>query len=232
VDTVLGLGGGGIQSAAGPGRDDAPGQSTSTVIAVPDETLHPMSTFLIAYGTGEGQTAKVAERIVSTLKDRGHEAVAVDLGEGEPDRPIEAFDAVLVGSSIHVGTHQPAVETFVREHREALSARPTGFFQVSLSSATDDEERRAEAVNYVESFVEATDWHPDRIGLFGGALRYSEYGFLKRLMMKGIAKEATGDTDTSRDYEYTDWAEVAAFARDFAAFVEGRLGVAPPESEV
>jgi menaquinone-dependent protoporphyrinogen oxidase len=156
--------------------------------------------------------------------------VAVDLGQDDPDRPVEAFDAVLVGSSIHVGKHQPAVETFVREHRDALGACPTGFFQVSLSSATDDEARRAEAANYVEAFVEATDWHPDRIGLFGGALRYSEYGFLKRLLMKQIAKDATGDTDTARDYEYTDWAEVEAFARDFAAFVEGRLGVAPPAS--
>jgi menaquinone-dependent protoporphyrinogen oxidase len=190
-----------------------------------------MPTVLVCYGTGEGQTAKVAERIVSTLESRGHDAAAVDLGEGPPDRSIEAFDAVLVGSSIHVGKHQSVVREFVREHREALSARPTGFFQVSLSSATDDEERRAEAAGYVEAFVEATGWHPDRIGLFGGALRYSEYGFLKRLLMKGIAKDATGDTDTSRDYEYTDWAEVEAFAGDVAAFVEGRLGVAPPEDD-
>ncbi|ELZ24801.1 protoporphyrinogen oxidase [Natrinema limicola JCM 13563] len=41
---------------------------------------------------------------------------------------------------------------------------------------------------------------------------------------------ATGDTDTSRDYEYTDWDEVETVAADFAAFVEGRLGVGPPES--
>jgi menaquinone-dependent protoporphyrinogen oxidase len=45
--------------------------------------------------------------------------------------------------------------------------------------------------------------------------------------MKRIARDATGDTDTGRDYEYTDWAEVAAFANDFAAFVEGRLGERP-----
>jgi menaquinone-dependent protoporphyrinogen oxidase len=94
---------------------------------------------------------------------------------------------------------------------------------VSLSSAVDDPERRAEAANYVDTLLEETDWHPDRIGLFGGALRYSKYGFLKRLMMKRIAKGATGDVDTSQDYEYTDWAEVDAFASDFAAFVEGRL---------
>jgi menaquinone-dependent protoporphyrinogen oxidase len=42
--------------------------------------------------------------------------------------------------------------------------------------------------------------------------------------MKRIARGATGDTDTSRDYEYTDWDAVETFARDFVAFVEDRLG--------
>ena len=191
----------------------------------------PMATFLVCYGTGEGQTEKIATRIGSTLRDRGHEVTVADLGEGSPDQPLTEFDAVLVGSSIHVGTHQSAVRTFVGEHRDVLASRPTGFFQVSLSSATADEQRRAEAAKYVDEFVESTGWHPDRIGLFGGALRYSEYGFLTRLLMKRIAADATGDTDTSQDYEYTDWEEVEAFARDFAAFVEGRLGVAPPGTD-
>lgn len=186
-----------------------------------------MASFLIAYGTSEGQTAKVAERIAETISERGHDVTTLDVsGGGEHD--VAAFDAVLVGSSIHVGKHQPAVAEFVTDHGAALSERPTGFFQVSLSSATDDEERRAEAASYADTFVEETGFEPDRIGLFGGALRYSKYGFLKRMMLKRIAAEATGDTDTSQDYEYTDWAEVEAFAADFAAFVEGRTGATAP----
>ncbi|QSG07467.1 Protoporphyrinogen IX oxidase, menaquinone-dependent (flavodoxin domain) [Halapricum desulfuricans] len=34
---------------------------------------------------------------------------------------VAAFDAVLVGSSIHVGKHQPAVAEFVTDHEAALS---------------------------------------------------------------------------------------------------------------
>ncbi|WP_340099850.1 flavodoxin domain-containing protein [Salinibaculum salinum] len=189
-----------------------------------------MATILIAYGTGEGQTAKVAERIAETLRDRGHDVTAVDVST-DSSPSVADSDAVLVGGSIHVGKHQQSVLRFVREHRDDLVSRPTGFSQVSLSSVADDEQRRAEAAGYVESFIEETGWHPDRIGLFGGALRYSEYGFLKRLLMKRIAKGATGDTDTSRDYEYTDWVEVEQFSNDFAAFVEGRLGVGPPADD-
>ncbi|RZV08048.1 menaquinone-dependent protoporphyrinogen oxidase [Natrinema hispanicum] len=189
-----------------------------------------MVSILVCYGTGEGQTATVADRIVDVLTGRGHDATAIRADDLPSAVDLEAFDAVLVGASVHMGTHQQSVRTFVIEHREQLAARPTGFFQLSMSSAVADESRQAEAAGYVETFLEDTDWHPDRIARFGGALRYSKYGFLKRLVMKRIAKTATGDTDTSRDYEYTDWDEVETFAADFASFVEGRLGVGPPES--
>ncbi|WP_254524735.1 flavodoxin domain-containing protein [Natrinema caseinilyticum] len=188
-----------------------------------------MVSILIPYGTGEGQTATVADRIADVLDERGHDATAIDAEELPPDLEVDGFDAVCIGASIHMGKHQSAVRDFVEANRDALASRPTAFFQLSMSSAVADETRQAEAAGYVDEFLEETGWHPDRIGLFGGALRYSKYGFLKRLLMKRIAGDATGDTDTSRDYEYTDWHEVDAFAADYAAFVESRLGVRPAD---
>ncbi len=182
-----------------------------------------MGSYLVLYGTGEGQTAKVATRIADTIESRGHDVTTVDAEETTFEQDVSDYDAAIVGSSVHVGKHNEAVRAFLENNRAALSAMPTAFFQLSLSSATDDPQRRAEAARYVDSLLEETSWQPDRITLFGGALRYSKYGFLKRLMMKRIARKATGDIDTSRDYEYTDWDEVMAFANDFAAFVEGRL---------
>ena len=186
--------------------------------------MYLMASFLVVYGTEEGQTADVATRITEVIEDRTHDVTTVDVESISDDTSVETFDAALIGSSIHVGKHNEEIRSFVTAQQEALRTRPTGFFQLSLSSAVDDENRRAEAATYMEEFLEETGWSPDRIGLFGGALRYSKYGFLKRLMMKQIAKKATGDVDTSRDYEYTDWGEVEAFAADFAAFVEARHG--------
>ena len=183
-----------------------------------------MSSFLVIYGTGEGQTAKVASRIADTIAERGHDVTSFDAEEIPAEFSVASFDAVLVGSSIHVGKHHEDIREFIGDSGDELADRPTAFFQLSLSSAVGDQERRAEAAEYVDSLLEGLDWHPDRVGLFGGALRYSKYGFLKRLVMKRIARGATGDVDTSRDYEYTDWAEVEAFANDFAGFAEGRLG--------
>lgn len=182
-----------------------------------------MLSYLVLYGTGEGQTAKVASRIADRIEQRGHDATAIDIEELPAEFSLTEYDAVLVGSSIHVGKHHQTIREFVGKNRDDLMTCPTAFFQLSLSTATDEPDRRAEAAGYVDTLLEESSWQPDRIGLFGGALRYSKYGFLQRLMMKRIAKDATGDIDTSQDYEYTDWAEVDAFANDFAAFVESRL---------
>ena len=191
-----------------------------------------MLSFLVCYATGEGQTEKVADRIVDVLETRGHEATATNAGDFPADLTVADFDAILIGASIHAGRHQSAAREFVRENRDELSRKPTAFFQVSLSSA--DEEGEAKAAGYVDEFVADTGWHPDRIGLFGGALRYSKYGFLKRLVMRQISKrtvpdaEERGTVEATGDVEFTDWLEVDAFAADVASFVEGRLGVLPP----
>ncbi|WP_254766490.1 flavodoxin domain-containing protein [Salinilacihabitans rarus] len=190
-----------------------------------------MLSFLVLYGTGEGQTARVAARVGDALVERGHDATVVDADAVPPGLSVDDFDAVLVGASVHGGKHQPSVREFVASARDALAAKPTAFFQVSLSSA--DERGEAQAAGYVEEFVADTGWNPDRIGLFGGALRYSKYGFLKRLLMRRIARRAVPempDPEPSGDVEFTDWDEVEAFAADVAAFVEGRLGVAPPDA--
>ena len=51
----------------------------------------------------------------------------------------------------------------------------------------------------------------DAILPVAGALAYSQYNFLVKLVMKGIARRAGAPTDTSRDYEFTDWPAVDAF---------------------
>ena len=175
---------------------------------------------------------------MESLGDLGHAAEAVNVRQLPAGLDLGDYDAVLVGASIHLGRPQKRIESFVRDHREALSTLPSGVFQVSLSAAVDDEPHRAEAMGYIDDLIEATGWHPDRVAVFGGALRYSEYGFITRSLMKAIARTATGDTDTSRDYEYTDWEEVRAFAAEFGAFVEAQLvlrakagpGAAPGEA--
>ena len=48
-----------------------------------------------------------------------------------------------------------------------------------------------------------------------GALPYTRYNWFIRRVMKRIAAKAGGDTDTTRDYEYTDWQDLRSFAEQF-----------------
>jgi|SRR5215212_1516686 len=170
----------------------------------------------ILYGTAEGQAAKISEHIVELARDRDHEAEAMDIKDVHAGFPLEEYDAVIVGASIHMGEHESYVRDFVKQNREPLEHVPSAFFSVSLTAREHTDEARAQTEGYVERFLEETGWHPDMVGIFAGALRYTQYGFIKRHLMKKISKDGgSADTDTSRDYEYTDWNDVRHFAEEF-----------------
>jgi menaquinone-dependent protoporphyrinogen oxidase len=171
-----------------------------------------MTKILIGYGTTEGQTARIAEYIADVMRSQGHEAQVLDL-KGSRDLPPDIYDAVIVGGSIHMGKHEEHVGDFVRKNRVSLERLPSAFFSVSLAAHGDMENARA----YVKNFEQETGWQPTQVGYFGGALRYRQYGLLKRLMMKKIVRGKPGNLslDTSCDHEYTDWDDVQRFAEDF-----------------
>lgn len=183
-----------------------------------------MSSILMAYGTGDGQTEKVAEYIETVLASDGHVVTTHDLSGGSTIPAIdETVDAVMVGASVRNRRHQPEVIAFVERNREALAERPSAFFQLSLASAMPFRWAREGAMDYVDALVEQTGWQPDHVALFAGAIMYTRYDFPTRLLFKLVAMVTTGDTDTSRDYEYTDWNEVERFAHEFAEFAEDRI---------
>jgi len=173
-----------------------------------------MATVLIYYGTSEGQTAKIARHIGGSLAERGVEVEVVE-SPAVPPLPLTDYSAVLVGDSIHVGNYHRPMLKFIAEHQQTLAKRPNGFFSVCLSAASKKPEEQAKAKAFVDEMMTQTQWHPDRVAVFAGGLAYSKYGLLKTWLMKRIAKSDLGDVDTSRDYEYTDWGSVDAFADGF-----------------
>lgn len=170
-----------------------------------------MANIYIPYGTTEGQTAKIAEFIADVVQAHGHKAQTADINEAGDAIP-DWFDAVIVGASIHMGKHADYVREFVQKNRATLESLPSALFSVSLAAHGDAEN----AESYVEEFEDQTGWRPAQVGLFSGALLYTQYGFIKRLVMKKIASDKGSlDTDTSRDYVYTEWDGVTRFTEDF-----------------
>jgi len=170
-----------------------------------------MMRVLIPYGTTEGLTARISEYVADVVRGHGHEADTVDI-KGSVDPELDGYDAVIVGASIHMGKHEDYVLDFVRKNRDELGRLPSAFFSVSMAAHDNTEE----AEGYIEEFVRETGWHPVKVGLFGGALLYTQYGFIKRHLMKKIARDkGNPDTDTSRDYGYTEWDGVKHFVEEF-----------------
>jgi menaquinone-dependent protoporphyrinogen oxidase len=78
----------------------------------------------------------------------------------------------------------------------------------------------------VDHFLTSTGWRPAITKQVAGALAYSRYNWLKRWAMIRIVRKAGGDTDTSRDYEYTELGgcpELRRGVRSIAARASGGI---------
>ena len=170
---------------------------------------------LIIYGTKEGQTAKIAERIAQIIRNRGLEASLYSGKEIQAGFATDAFNAAIIGGSIHMDNYPPYLRKFVTHHRDWLNEAPSAFFTVCMAIQSQNADEREEARNYGQRFIESTRWHPTLIETFAGAVKYTHYNFIIRFIMKMIAKREGGSTDTRHDHEYTDWDAVARFTNRF-----------------
>jgi menaquinone-dependent protoporphyrinogen oxidase len=174
-----------------------------------------MQPILVAYATTEGQTRKVAEYIAERLRIRGHRVDVVDTLSPAAEAVSAAYQAAFIGGSVHYDQHQGWLMHYVKSNLAWLNAMPTAFFSVSLAPVHADAGGRAHAQQAADRFVEQTGLKPRLVRLVNGALRYTQYDFFKRMMMKMISRHQGHTTDTATDHEYTDWADVEAFVDEF-----------------
>lgn len=177
-----------------------------------------MAEVLIVYGTREGHTALVSDHLRRPLEAAGH-VVRVCALDDAPTCPV-GYDLVIVGSSVHQGHHPRSVVRWIKGNAEQLNRLPSAFFQISLSSA-GAVEGGSGAEKYLQALLDETGWRPGRVGSFAGALLYTQYGRVKRSMVRSIARSAGLGIDVRRDYDYTDYEAVAQFGRDAEALMYG-----------
>jgi menaquinone-dependent protoporphyrinogen oxidase len=173
-----------------------------------------MARVLVVYGTTDGHTAKIAESVAGTLRETG---VDVDVAEAKRGPRAEEYDAVIVAASVHGGKYQRGVRRWAGANAAALNRRPSAFVSVCLGVLQREERVQREVGDIMARFLSSAGWQPVFTTTVAGALLYTQYNPLMRWIMKRIAASAGGDTDTSRDYVYTDWAALRAFVEDFAA---------------
>lgn len=174
-----------------------------------------MARVLILYSSVDGQTRRIAGHVGGGLARAGHLVTLRSADAPAAVLDIATSDAVIVGAAIRYGHHAPSLEALVREHRDILSARPNAFFSVCLSAGGPGARPQA-AKRYVDDFLRSTGWRPGQTASFAGALRYREYSLAIRSIIRLIMTITGGETDTSRNHEYTDWQAVDRFAGNFA----------------
>lgn len=170
---------------------------------------------LIVYGTTEGQTRKICEQIGTWMRDGGAQVDLIDSTIVPEEMNLHLYDAFIAAGSLHQGKHQSSLAHFVQAHEVGLKGLPSAFLSVSLTAISKDEKHQADAQKCIDQFIEQTGWHPTFTKPVAGALKYTQYDWLRRMVMRSIVKKEGGDIDTSRDYEYTDWEELKGFAAEF-----------------
>jgi menaquinone-dependent protoporphyrinogen oxidase len=169
---------------------------------------------LILYGTTDGHTRLVADAISETLALGGVDTDVIQAGTIDPR--LREYAGTIVAASVHAGRYQKPVEHWVRAHAAELQAQPTAFVSVGLAILDKSGPKaKADLDAVVARFLTTTGWRPTVVKHVAGALLYTRYGIFKRWMMKRIVAKSGGATDVSKDYDYTDWADVRAFANEF-----------------
>ena len=205
-------------------------------------TPFPSKPVAVLYGSFTGHTRLIAERVTADLGALGIRTEIHNVRGLETFAP-ENYAAAVLAAPVEMGKHEKTVVQFVKVHRASLDRLPTAFISVSLSEA--GAERRSETpekharfvadVNMMlERFFLETRWLPTAVMPVAGAISYSHYSFLVRFVMKQIARKVGGGTDTSRDYEYTDWDALDAFVKEFAEKIRagGEAGGGSPGPKI
>lgn len=171
---------------------------------------------LIIYGTIEGQTRKICRFLKEEAEKLGHTA---DLAEAtdEPYSP-ENHDAAILASSVHMSGYNSALLQYAHQNAGMLNKMPSAFVSVSLTAAfteNQDPESWDELQEITERFFEESHWKPQLVEYAAGALRYTHYSWFKKFIMRQIAKQTHHETNSSQDYEYTDYNQLRSFLKEF-----------------
>ncbi|MBJ6637547.1 flavodoxin [Streptomyces sp. DHE7-1] len=134
---------------------------------------------LVAYGSTNGSTARIAETVAGVLCEAG---LAAEARPAASVPGVTAYDAVVVGGALYAGRRQKEARRFVRRHRRDLAARPVWFF----SSGPLDPSAAERDIPPVAGVRRAMDRVDAREHVtFGGCLEDGAEGRLARMILRG-----------------------------------------------
>ncbi|MEK2645626.1 flavodoxin domain-containing protein [Bdellovibrio sp. BCCA] len=173
-----------------------------------------MARVLIVYESKYGQTQKIAQYIANKIRNTG---IETDILEDHQKEIVglAKYDGVIVGGAVYARGFPHKLQEWAHRHADVLNETTSAFFSVCLGILENTPKAKKEEREIVQGFFKKTGWCPQQWRIFAGGLKYSKYNWFIKNIMKRIAKQEGSDTDTARDYEYTNWQDVDEFVNDF-----------------
>jgi menaquinone-dependent protoporphyrinogen oxidase len=89
---------------------------------------------LVSYASRHGATAEIAEKIGLSLREAGF---SVDVLPAKQVKKLDAYQAIILGSSVYIGQWLNDAASFLKSHEDELITKPTWIFS---SGPTGDED--------------------------------------------------------------------------------------------
>jgi menaquinone-dependent protoporphyrinogen oxidase len=153
---------------------------------------------LIAVSSKHGSTKEIAGSIAETVREAG---VEVDVVDAERVESVALYDAVIVGSAVHMGRWMGPARALVNRTADALRMRPVWLFSSGPLGDIVDPADAAEGMKLL-GLVGGRDHR-----LFAGKADKHELGFGERAILR-MVKNPYGD--------HRDWTEIREWARSIA----------------
>ena len=156
-------------------------------------------TTLIAVSSKHGSTREIAESIGATIRDAG---IEVEVADAQDVGVVDHYDAVIVGSALHMGRWMGPARDLVNRSAEALRTRPVWLFSSGpMGRDIADPADAAEGMKLL-ALVGARDHR-----VFAGKADKATLGFTERAVLR-MVKDPYGD--------HRDWAAIREWATSIA----------------
>jgi menaquinone-dependent protoporphyrinogen oxidase len=171
---------------------------------------------LIIYGTRGGSTKQIADEIGKVLDEQGY-AVTVEDAKRSRGIDVNAYDLVVVGSSVWATYWKWQASRFLKRNAKKLAGKKVALFSSGLAGGdpahVDDARKSIE-----KTAAKFPTIKPLALAYFGGLIEFEHPPLLARpfatAMKKDLEKKGM---DTSKPYDTRDFNAIRTWAADVAA---------------
>jgi len=171
---------------------------------------------LVVYGTRGGSTKQIADEIGKVLGGQGY-AVTVKDARRVRGVDVDAFDLVVVGSSVWATMWKWQANRFLKKNAKKLAGKKVALF--SSGMAGDDPAKMDYAnASIAKTAAKFPGIRPLALAYFGGCVDFNSPSFVARFMANAMKKDfEKKGIDTSKPVDHRDWDAIRRWAADVAA---------------